>query len=276
MERLLLCAALVVYVVATWRFGVLVLRADDAHAHRGSLALAIGFALHTISILLHFAQSGILPVTSFSEGLSFFAWLIVGSFLVLGRNEQRVSAIGVVVSPLATSMTAGALAFFVPSSPIPAELNSVWLPVHVTLAFLGNAVFGIAFAASVIYLFQESRLKSRRGAWLLKRLPSLEQLDRLNYRCLVWGFPLLSLGIVTGAVWAANTWGKIWSGELREILSVATWLVYAGLLQFRLTGGLRGRRAATLTIVGFALVVVSYVSISLLNPPGRHGGSLGS
>ncbi len=276
MERLLLIATLIVYVIAAWRFGALVLRADDGHALRGSMALALGFAFHTAAILAHFSDTGLLPVTSFGEGLSFFGWMIVGSFLVLGRSEQRVSAIGVVVSPLATIMTAGALAFFVPSAPIPEELRSFWLPVHVTLAFLGNAVFGIAFAASVIYLFQESRLKSRRGAWLLKRLPSLEQLDRLNHRCLLWGFPLLSLGILTGGVWAANTWGRFWSGELREILSLATWLVYAGLLQFRLTAGLRGRRAATLTIVGFALVVVSYVSISLLNPPGRHGGSLGS
>ena len=245
------------------------------HAQRGSIALAAGFVFHTFSVLFHFADSGLLPVTSFGEGLSFFAWLIVGSFLVLGRSE-RVSAIGVVISPLASLMTAGALAFFVPSVPVPAELHSVWLPVHVTLAFLGNAVFAIAFAVSVVYLFEESRLKSRRGAWLLGRLPSLEQLDRLNYRCLVWGFPLLSLGILTGGIWAAHTWGRFWSGELREVLSLITWLVYAGLLQFRLTAGLRGRRAATLTIVGFTLVVVSYVSISLLNLPGHHGGALGS
>ena len=275
MERLFLIAALAAYVVATWLFGALVLRANDAHARRGVIALATGFVFQTLSILSHFSQAGLLPVTTFGEGLSFFAWLIVGTFLVLGRSE-RVSAVGVVISPLATVMTAGASVFFVQSVPIPAELHSVWLPVHVTLAFLGNAVFGIAFAVSVIYLFEERRLKLRRDAWLLSRLPSLEQLDRLNYRCLVWGFPLLSLGILTGGIWAANTWGRFWSGELREILSLATWLVYAGLLQFRLTAGLRGRRAATLTIVGFALVVVSYVSVSLLNLPGRHGGTLGS
>lgn len=275
MERQLLALTLIVYAAAAWFFGTHVARTDDSAARRGQIWLALGFCAHTLSILVHLAAVGLLPVVSFGEGLSFFAWLIVGSFLVLGRGG-RLSAIGVVVGPLAATMVAGAVYFFGEPAPIPPEMRSAWLPIHVTLAFLGNAVFGVAFAVSLVYLFQEGRLKSRRGAWLLRRLPSLEQLDRVNYRCLVWGFPLLTLGIITGGVWAANTWGHFWSGEAREILSLVTWLVYAGLLQFRLMGGLRGRRAATLTIVGFTLVLVSYVSISLLNLPGRHGHVLGS
>jgi cytochrome c-type biogenesis protein CcsB len=274
-ELQLLLVTLVAYAGAAWFFGVHVARTDDSAAQRGKVSLGFGFVAQTLSIVVHLRSVGLLPVTSFGEGLSFLAWLIVGGFLVVGRGG-RLSAIGVVVAPLAAAMVAGAILFFGESAPIPPEMRSPWLPIHVTLAFLGNAVFGIAFAVSLVYLFQEGRLKSRRGAWLLGRLPSLEQLDRLNYRCLVWGFPLLSLGMVTGAIWAANTWGHFWSGEAREVLSVLTWLVYAGLLQFRLTGGLRGRRAATLTIVGFALVVISYVSISLFNLPGRHGHILGS
>lgn len=275
MERPLLLVTLVAYAAAAWFFVTHVSRTDDSAAQRGKTVLALGFAGHTLSILAHLGVVGLLPVLSFGEGLSFFAWLIVGSFLVVARGG-RLSAIGVVVGPLAAVMVAGAVVFFGDSAPIPPEMRSAWLPIHVTLAFLGNAVFAIAFAVSLVYLFQEGRLKSRRGAWLLRRLPSLEQLDRLNYRCLVWGFPLLSLGIITGAVWAANTWGHFWSGEAREVLSLLTWMVYAGLLQFRLMGGLRGRRAATLTIVGFTLVVVSYVSISVFNLPGRHGHVLGS
>jgi ABC-type transport system involved in cytochrome c biogenesis permease subunit len=111
---------------------------------------------------------------------------------------------------------------------------------------------------------------------MIQRLPSLEQLDRLNYRCIGWGFPLLTLGILSGGIWAASTWGSFWSWEPREVLSLITWIIYAALLQFRLTTGLRGRRAATLTIVGFGVLVASYVSINLLPLPGRHGGGFGS
>lgn len=275
MELLLLILVVIAYGAATWFYAAHVAKADDREARRGGIALALGFGVHTLVFVVHLVEVEMLPVTTFGEGLSFLAWLVVGIFLVAGRGG-RLSAIGIVVGPLAAALAAGGVAFFADSAPIPTELRSPWLPVHVTLAFLGNAVFGVAFAASIVYLFQESRLKSRRGAWLLKRLPSLEQLDQLNHRCLIWGFPLLSLGIISGGVWAANTWGNFWSGEAREVLSLVTWLVYAGLLQFRLTGGLRGRRAATLTVVGFALVVVSYVSISVLNLPGRHGHLLGS
>lgn len=274
-ERELLICALLAYAAASWFFGSHVARTKESAARRGSLALSLGFVAHTVSLVVHLWEIGWLPVTSFGEGLSFFSWLMVGSFLVMVRSG-RLSAVGAVISPIAVLMAAGAITFFTESGPIPPELRSPWLPIHVTLAFLGNAVLGVAFAASIVYLFQESQIKSRRGAWLLRRLPSLEQLDKLNYRCLIWGFPLLSLGIISGAVWAANAWGHFWSGEAREVLSVVTWLVYAGLLQFRLTAGLRGRRAATLTIVGFGLVVVSYVSISLLNLPGRHGNLTGS
>ena len=274
-ERDLLIVALLAYLTASWFFATHVARAGDDAARRGGITLKTAFAVHTLSLVFHLVDVGLLPVTSFGEGLSFFSWLVVGSFLVLGRGD-RLSAIGVVVGPLAALMVAGAIAFYSESAPIPPELRSPWLPIHVTLAFLGNAIFGIAFAVSIVYLFQEGRLKSHRGAWLLRRLPSLEQLDHLNHRCLLWGFPLLSLGIITGGVWALNAWGHFWSGEAREVLSLVTWLVYAGLLQFRLTGGLRGRRAATLTIVGFALVVLSYVSISLLDLPGRHGNVFGS
>jgi cytochrome c-type biogenesis protein CcsB len=275
MERGLLILTLLIYAAAAWCFGTHVVRTDDGAARRGAVVLAFGFAIHTIALLVHLAEAGLLPVTTFGAGLSFFSWLVVGVFLVAGRGG-RLSAIGIVVSPLAAALLAGGVTLFSASLPVPSELRSPWLPIHVTLAFLGNAVFGLAFAASVVYLFQEGRIKSRRGAWLLPRLPSLEQLDQLNHRCLVWGFPLLSLGIISGGVWAANTWGRFWSGEAREVLSLITWLVYAGLFQFRLTGGLRGRRAATLTVIGFALVVVSYVSISLFNLPGRHGHLLGS
>jgi cytochrome c-type biogenesis protein CcsB len=275
LERDLLIAALFAYIGAAWLFGSHVARTQPAGERRGAWVLSLGFAAHTLSLIVHLWEVGLLPVTSFGEGLSFFSWLVVGSFLVLGRGG-RLHAIGVVVAALAALMVVGAITFFAESAPIPPELRSPWLPIHVTLAFLGNAIFGIAFAASLVYLFQEGQLKSHRGAWLLRRLPSLEQLDHLNHRCLVWGFPLLSLGILSGGLWAAKAWGHFWSGEAREVLSLVTWLVYAGLLQFRLTGGLRGRRAARLTILGFALVVISYVSISLLNLPGRHGNVLGS
>jgi cytochrome c-type biogenesis protein CcsB len=145
--------------------------------------------------------------------------------------------------------------------------------VHVTAAFLGNAVLTLAFCVSLVYLFRERQLKEKRIGGLSSRLPSLEALDALNYRALVWGFPLLTLGIVTGALFAKHTWGQFWSWEEREVFSLITWFVYAALLEARMVVGWRGRRAATVTIVGFAVLFVSFVFGHMIFPGGKHGGS---
>ena len=276
MTRILLQISAVAYFAAAAGYGHHVWRSNVRSATVGLWALALGFGAQTVAVGYRFMHVGTVPVTTFDGGLAFFAWLVVGIYLVV-RGADRLTVIGAVLSPLAFALTLAAVVLHHDSpAVVPEELRSAWLPIHVTLAFLGNAVLGLAFAVSVVYLVQERLLKSHRRGWMIRRLPSLEQLDRLNFRCLAWGFPLLSLGILTGGIWAAAAWGQFWSWEPREILSLLTWLIYAGLLQFRLTAGLRGRRAATLTILGFGLVVVSFVSVNLLPLPGRHGAGVGS
>jgi ABC-type transport system involved in cytochrome c biogenesis permease subunit len=128
------------------------------------------------------------------------------------------------------------------------------------------------FSASFLYLVQEKQLKTKKARLLFRRLPSLETLDDLNYRSLSWGFPLLTLGILSGAVWAQYAWGQFWLWEPRLVLSVLTWVLYALLLYYR-TAGWQGRRAAALTIICFAVLLVSFLGVRLL--PGRHGGQFG-
>jgi cytochrome c-type biogenesis protein CcsB len=158
---------------------------------------------------------------------------------------------------------------------IPDSLRSAWLPVHVTLAFLGDALFVVAAGVSLAYLVYESRLKAKRPMTPVgQTMPSLEKLDRINYRLLEWGFVMLSLAIVSGALWAEATWGHFWSWEPQESWSLITWLLYAGLLESRIAAGWRGRRAAALTLAVFTVLLGSFLSVSLLFP-GKHGGSFG-
>ena len=175
------------------------------------------------------------------------------------------------MAPLAVLMTLAAFAVGRDSSDIPPGLETFWLPLHVTLAFLGNAVFGLAFAVSVIYLLQERHLKHKKMTALMKRFPSLESLDRLNYSLLVWGFPLMTLGILTGSLWAGIHWGDYWSWDPRQISSAIAWLFYGALLHGRITAGLRGRRAALLTMVGFCVVLGYFLWGDAIFPT-RHGG----
>ncbi len=240
-----------------------------------ALALAIGAVFHALDLVARGIQAGNIPVANFAESLSFMAWLIalVGLVLIV---RLRMAIIGAFVGPIVT--VAGLIAYSTMRTThlvLPESLRSVWLPIHVTLALLGYSMFVLATAVSLVYLVFESRLKAKRMMRTADSdVPSLEKLDRINYRLLGWGFLMLSLAIISGAIWADATWGHFWSWEPVESWSLVIWILYAALLESRLTVGWRGRRAAALTIVVFTVLVGSLVGMSLAFP-GKHGGSFG-
>jgi cytochrome c-type biogenesis protein CcsB len=128
---------------------------------------------------------------------------------------------------------------------------------------LGNAALTLAGLGGIFYLVQERQLKGKKFGFFYRRLPSLEQLDALNYWCLTIGFPLLTGGIITGSLYAQYTLGSFWSWDPKEVLTLSAWLVYAVLLHERLAVGWRGRRAALLAICGFLLLIITFVGANL-------------
>jgi len=232
-------------------------------------ALWAAFGMQTMGLALRAATLGIAMLGSFHDQLSLLAWLIVGIYLGV-QTRYSLAVLGALVSPLAFLLTLSSYIVFSGGQTLPAELQTAWLPAHVAPAFLGYAILALASCVSIIYLLQERQLKHKRRS-MFRRLPSLETLDDLNYRCVAWGFALFTVGIVTGSLLAKATWGTFWSWEPVQVLSVLAWLLYAVLLQTRSVGW-RGRRAATLTIVGFALLIVSFISLNLGLPHGRSFG----
>jgi cytochrome c-type biogenesis protein CcsB len=271
MELPLLKLALFAYLLSTVAFLVSLLSTRPSLRTLAPALLGGAFMAHAGAIAVRSAAAGYMAITDFYEAVSFFAWLMTGMCLLV-QLRAPVASLGVVVSPLAFVLTLGAFVFYSQVRDLPPTLHSVWLPIHVCLAFLGNAVFGVAFSASVIYLIQERLLKGKKGGTFFRRLPSLEALDNLNYRSLAWGFPLLTFGILSGAIWAEYAWGQFWIWEPRPVLSLLTWILYALLLHYRSIGW-RGRRAAALTIVCFAVLLISFLSVRVF--PGRHGGEFG-
>lgn len=270
MDVTLLKLTAVLYLIATAGFIVYVFFQRDSMSKLAPLLLLGGFVVHTSALVAHFLQIGYPAVAQFREALSFYGWLMVAGYL-LAQLKYRPTVLGSVIAPLAFLMTLAAFAFGTGAAELPPELKTYWLPVHVTLAFLGNAAFALAFGVSLMYLFQEYRLKQKRVTSLMTRFPSLETLDRMNYVFLVWGLPLMTLGIITGSMWAGVHWGSYWSWDPRQISSGIAWLFYAALLHGRITAGLRGRKAAILTMVGFA-VVIGYFLWGDTIFPSRHGG----
>jgi len=123
----------------------------------------------------------------------------------------------------------------------------------------------MTFLFGIMYVIQERYLKSKRVGGLYFLLPSLDILDELSYRCLTYGFPLLTLAIITGAIWAEYAWGSYWSWEPRQTWSLITWFLYAALIHGRLTVGWRGRKAAIFSIIAFLILVGSFAIIKLFS-----------
>ena len=160
-------------------------------------------------------------------------------------------------------MIAGGTIFYEVANPNP-MLDSWWFPVHVSLAFAGYAVFTLAFLVGIMYLIQERMLKTKSFSGLYYRLPSLDILDTINYRCLSFGFPLMTMAIISGAVWANQAWGGYWRWDPKETSALITWFLYAALLHGRLNVGWRGRRAAIVAIIGFAFLIFSLFGVNLM------------
>ncbi len=257
------------YLVATLIYLAYLFVRKDGLLKVAQGVLVAGFAFHTLTIVVRWIEAGRTPATSLHESLSFFSWVIVALFLyLLVKYKQRV--LGAFVTPFAFILLFSAT--FLPREIVPLApvLKSYWLPTHVILAFMGNAFFALAFFLGVMYIIQDRYLKSRKLKGLYFILPSLDMLDELNYKCLQYGFPLLTLAIITGAIWSEYALGSYWEWKHRQVWSLITWFLYAALLHGRLTAGWRGRRAAYFSGAAFVVLIGSFLIINIVSG-GAHG-----
>jgi cytochrome c-type biogenesis protein CcsB len=153
-------------------------------------------------------------------------------------------------------------------------LQNVWVLIHVSLTVLGLVAFTVAFVMGVMYLIQERLLKSKRFNSLYNELPSLDLLDEFNRKAVVLGFPLLTLGMITGAVLSQNIWKAYFSLQPVETLTLVTWLFYLVMLHGRLTVGWRAKKAAYLAVLGFVTVVLTVGINFIAKGPHNLFGSL--
>jgi cytochrome c-type biogenesis protein CcsB len=235
----------------------------------GSMVALFGLLVQTTAIGLRWKESydqghGHAPLSNLYESVVFFSWTIVLIYLMLDvRYRYRV--IGAFVMPFALlGMTWAQLGLASGIEPLVPALQSNWLLYHVVTCFLGYAAFAVACGISIMYLIQDSVGEAAAvGGGVISFFPPSKVLDDLNYRAIMVGFPLLTLGIVTGAAWANYAWGTYWSWDPKETWSLIVWFVYAAFLHARITRGWVGRRAAWLSVIGFAATIFCYLGVNL-------------
>jgi cytochrome c-type biogenesis protein CcsB len=260
MHVVLLRVALALYSVGLLHSVVTVLNRRYALFRPGLYAVIAAFILQTLSIVLRAGELNHMPLTQRYEAFSFFAAVGALGYLVAYRR-YRIPSLSVFVFPALFILTFLANVAYDPSDAIPAALQSNWIYIHTPLIFLGYAALFISFAAAIMYLIQERELKTKhRKAYF--QLPSLQICDDLSYRALAIGFPLITLGLVSGALWAQSAWDSPWGGDLKILLSLFTWGIYLLLIHYRFIAGWQGKRAAWMAVAGFVSVLVSFLGAS--------------
>jgi len=139
-------------------------------------------------------------------------------------------------------------------------LQSYWLPIHVSVVSLGSGVFLVAGVASILFLV---KMYFPDNAFV-QRLPDAQTLDRIAYRTTIFAFPVFGFGVIFGAIWAEEAWGRYWGWDPKETVSFIAWVVYAAYLHARSTAGWRDKKAAWINVVGFVAMVFNLFFINLV------------
>jgi len=193
---------------------------------------------------------------------------VIFFLIVLIRYQAWSLGVFVMAAVVITLGLAETLIYTAPGDLVPA-LQSYWLDIHVTAMTLATGIFFVAAVLGGVYLWIDRynrRVADGRaepGHGIVRRLPSIEQIDRLTYRTVVFGFPVWTFGVIAGAIWADQAWGRYWGWDPVETWAFITWVLYAAFLHARATAGWRGRRAHYVQLLGFASLIFNIMVVQV-------------
>ena len=276
MSIIILRVAAVLYAGATAAYVLYFARPRHPRlATAGATLLSVAFVLHGIAIGVGCAEFGGMEFFSLRGGAILGIFLAAGAFLAVQRITG-LPALGAFIMPFILVALLPAL-FGSPGHPelAPETVRRPTLTLHIMTATLGDALFALAFLASVAFLLQEREVKGKKFGALFLRLPSLEALDRLVQRLVRAGFVVYSVALVAGTITATAIWKSAWSWDPRQVLSLLVWLLYGLMVQLRHSGW-HGRRFALLNFPGIALVIGSMIALQIVPGATRHAGDYGA
>jgi cytochrome c-type biogenesis protein CcsB len=249
---------------------------SGAPAPRWSKAGGIAVSLTWLAFLLHLGavvtrglSAGRAPWGNMYEFAVAGSMVVTGVFLaVLQRRDIRYLGT-FVVGPVLLTLGLAVAVLYTPAAQLVPALQSFWLVIHVSVAFVAAALFTLGFSTSVLQLVQHRREDARaagrqptRGRFM-DALPSSADLERSAYRLHVVAFPLWTFTVIAGAIWAEHAWGRYWNWDPKEVWSFVIWVVYAGYLHARSTRGWDGRRAAWFAIAGYGCVLFNFLVVNI-------------
>ncbi len=247
-------------------------RPFDERVGRAGLAVVyLGIGLLLACLVLRGLATMRVPWGNMYEfiNLTCLCGLIAGA-IVLRRPQFRPLWVFLLL-PVLILLTVSGRWLYTNAAPVMPALQSYWLPIHVSVVSLGSGVFLVAGIASILFLLRTSRYgepapEDTAGtlARIVHRLPDAQTLDRIAYRTTIFAFPVFGFGVIFGAIWAEEAWGRYWGWDPKETVSFVAWVVYAAYLHARSTAGWRDRKAAWINVVGFVAMVFNLFFVNLV------------
>jgi ABC-type uncharacterized transport system permease subunit len=257
------------YAVSGALYVLFLARGTEGGATWASRVLAGAVVSHLAFLGIGWAMEGQVPAADIHQALAVMSLLVALVFLVAARSRKRLQVLGAFITPVTLLLFLGA-AFRRGVATVPEGVRSALLPVHVGVNVLGLVAFALAFAAAIAYVIQERQLRQKKLGGLMQRLPALDVLDSLGLRAVLIGFPLLTIGVVTGTIWAVRMSSGSFGLSAAQGFGLLAWLLFAGVLLLRVAAGWRGRKAAIGTMLGFLSTMAVLIAYLL-----RGAGGIG-
>nr|YP_010902637.1 heme attachment to plastid cytochrome c [Hypnea nidulans]WCH54492.1 heme attachment to plastid cytochrome c [Hypnea nidulans] len=233
------------------------------------------------SLIIRWIYNGYFPLSNLYESLIFLTWVLTFIHLII-EKQNNSKLIGAINIPICLFIIAFS-SFVLPpeikeASPLVPALRSNWLMMHVSIMMFSYGTLILGSLLSILFLiisttnkykFNKNNLvydsKNNYKTYLLfNRLNLLESIDNLSYRIISLGFPMLTIGIIAGAVWANEAWGSYWSWDPKETWALITWIIFATYLHARLSKSWEGEKPAILASLGFIIVWICYLGVNFL------------
>jgi cytochrome c-type biogenesis protein CcsB len=237
---------------------------------RSALVLtSAGLIAHIAGILTRGLAEHRVPWGNMYEFITAITCMAVIVLLAISLRYKAYYIGLFVLIPVVFALGLALTVIYTPAGALVPALQSYWIAIHVTAMIVATGLYIVGAVTTVMYLLadrHERRVAAghpSRTTGIMLHLPKALILDRLSYRTILFAFPVWTFGIMAGAIWADQAWGRYWGWDPKETWSFITWVVYAGFLHARATAGWRGRRAAYIQIVGFACLMFNLVGINL-------------
>lgn len=270
LEVILFWLAAAAYALATGAMAYAIVFRNDRWLTPALTLVGAGFLLHTGAIGARFAAQGHLPwAGDYENGLA-GSWFVVGGTLLVALRRRAHGVLALATVPFALLLLGYGYMRQPELGPMAAALKSPWLYIHVYFAWLAFGAYALAMASGVLWLMKRRAAGRGGGGTSADRFPSLDRLDELAFRYVVFGFLADAVMIASGAIWAKDLWGSYWSWDPVETWSLVAFLTYGIAIHLRLTRGWRGARFAWIAIGAILGNLMAFFGVTFVVETSNH------